>query len=146
MRNDPKHQTSWAGFLDLRRVEEACVPALKLLGDCGPGARATATAGDFDALGGLLGAASIVCKLSRAATHGHHIEDGTSGRIHQLQSKLVGTVGSLSSDRNGTTLRVGPSVSGDGYCVKTVVDDNCVLRLRSFGFGRHSQLERVADC
>ena len=86
MPNNPKHQTSWVEYFDLSRGEEACVPALKFLRDCGPGATATDAAGDFDALGWLLRAASIVCEPARTATHGHHVEDCTSGRIHKLKS------------------------------------------------------------
>lgn len=111
------------------------MPALKLLRDCSPYGAAITIAGDFDALGGLLGAASIVCPLSRTATQGHHDEGGASVGIHKLQTELCSSVGSLSGDRNGTTLGVGPSVSGDGHCVDVVANDNDVLRLRSFGFG-----------
>lgn len=58
------------------------MPALKLLRDCGPVANATDGAGDSDTLGGLFGAASIVCELSGTATHGRHGKDAASARIH----------------------------------------------------------------
>jgi hypothetical protein len=121
------------------------VPALKLLRDCGPVANATNTAGDSDTLGGLFGAASTVCEFSRTAVHSRHGEDASSGRVHQLEGELGGGVGTLSGDRDGTTLSVGPGVSADGHSVNAIADDHCIFRLCSFGFGRHSQLEGVAD-